>query len=135
MYCDRLAFFSHGESKSDYFVPRWEIDGETYRGCPSQFAFVCSTYYIRSSTWRPFLPTDFQRALFIYCGILSGIPFFHVLDHSLEYMLINVDSLSIAVVTHQNNNMSVTTSVQPATESLSRHGWVALWLFVHRILW
>ncbi|OAD59702.1 hypothetical protein WN48_08871 [Eufriesea mexicana] len=29
---------------------------------------------------------------------------------------------SVAVVTHQNNNMSVTTSVQPATESLSRHG-------------
>ncbi|XP_076282535.1 protein pinocchio [Lasioglossum baleicum] len=26
------------------------------------------------------------------------------------------------IVTHQNNNMSVTTSVQPATESLSRHG-------------
>lgn len=39
-------------------------------------------------------------------------------------MLINA-YYSFAVLTHQNN-MSVTTTVQPATESLSRHGWVVL---------
>lgn len=48
-------------------------------------------------------------------------------------MLINAIILFIAVLTHQNN-MSVTTTVQPATESLSRHGWVVSQFFNFNIL-
>nr|XP_031850379.1 protein pinocchio isoform X2 [Nomia melanderi] len=130
------------------FVYRMPARVQFVPACRSFFLFLTLS---KQSTRQPSRPWNFQfwygPVLKIYSLLIFGIMdstltefeenlFFDIDDPDFapsnpcaiaHNVLHNVQITDIAFgvnkfVTHQNNNMSVTTSVQPATESLSRHG-------------